>query len=64
MERALIAPTGTPSEAVGKVNAIVNAYLKSDKGKRVLAKFGMQAGGGTPADLKSFMAREVTKWGP
>ena len=30
---ALIAPTGTPSEAIGKVNAIVNAYLKSDKGK-------------------------------
>ena len=24
----------------------------------------MQAGGGTPEDLRAFMASEVAKWGP
>ena len=24
----------------------------------------MESGGGTPADLKTFMANEATKWGP
>ena len=61
---ALLAPTGTPANVIGKVNAIVNAYLKSDKGREDLAKFDMQAGGGTPADLKAFMAAEAAKWGP
>ena len=61
---ALLAPAGTPPEAIGKVNAIVNAYLRSDKGKQDLAKFDMQVAGGTPEDLKAFMASEVAKWGP
>ena len=45
-----------PAEAVGKLNTLVNAYLKSDKGRADLARFGMESGGGTPADLKTFMA--------
>jgi tripartite-type tricarboxylate transporter receptor subunit TctC len=61
---ALLAPTGTPPEAIGKLNTLVNAYLKSDKGRADLAKFGMEAGGGTPADMKAFMASEAAKWGP
>ncbi len=61
---ALLAPTGTPPEVIGKLNTLVNAYLKSDKGRADLAKFGMEAGGGTPADFKSFMASEAAKWGP
>jgi tripartite-type tricarboxylate transporter receptor subunit TctC len=61
---ALLAPAGTPPEVIGKVNGGVNAYLNSDKGREDLAKFEMQAGGGTPQDLKAFMASEVAKWGP
>jgi tripartite-type tricarboxylate transporter receptor subunit TctC len=61
---ALLAPAGTPAEIIDKVNTAINAYLKSDKGKADLAKFGMQTGGGTPADLKAFMAGEIAKWGP
>ena len=49
---------------IEKVNAAIIAYLGSSKGKADLAKFDMQAGGGTPADLKAFMAGEVAKWGP
>ena len=61
---ALLAPTGTSPEVIGRVNAVVNAYLRSDKGKQDLAKFDMQMGGGTPDELKAFMASEVAKWGP
>jgi tripartite-type tricarboxylate transporter receptor subunit TctC len=61
---ALLAPTGTPPEAIDKLNTLVNAYLKSDKGRADLARFGMEAGGGTPVDFKNFMAAEAAKWGP
>lgn len=61
---ALAAPTGTPQEIIDKINAATNAFLKSPKGKEVLAKLSMQAVGGTPADLKGFIASELQKWGP
>ena len=61
---ALLAPTGTPADVIEKVNAAIIAYLGSGKGKADLAKFDMQPGGGSPADLKAFMAGEVAKWGP
>lgn len=61
---ALLAPAGTPPEVIEKLNALVNAYLKSDKGRQDIARFDMQAGGGAPEDLKAFMAAEAAKWGP
>jgi len=61
---ALLAPAGTPVDVIGKLNAAVNAYVASDKGKQDLAKFDMQVGGGSPDDLRTFMAAEVAKWGP
>jgi tripartite-type tricarboxylate transporter receptor subunit TctC len=60
----LMAPAGTPPQVVGQLNALVNAYLQTAKGKQDLVKFAMQAGGGTAADFKAFMAAEVAKWGP
>jgi tripartite-type tricarboxylate transporter receptor subunit TctC len=61
---AILAPTGTPKDIIDKMNAAVNDYLNSDRGRADLAKFDMQLGGGTPQDLKAFMASEVVKWGP
>lgn len=61
---ALAAPTGTPKEIIDKLNAATNAFLKSPKGQEALAKLSMQAAGGTPADLKAFIASELKKWGP
>jgi tripartite-type tricarboxylate transporter receptor subunit TctC len=60
----LAVPTGTPADVVQKVNAVVNSYLQSDKGKQQMAKLGLQASGGTPEDAKAFIAGEVTKWAP
>ena len=61
---ALAAPAGTPNEVIDKLNAATNAFLKSPKGQDVLARLGMQAVGGAPADLKAFIASELQKWGP
>jgi tripartite-type tricarboxylate transporter receptor subunit TctC len=60
----LAVPTGTPADVVQKVNAIVNSYLQSDKGKQQLAKLDLQAGGGKPEDAKAFITSEVAKWAP
>jgi tripartite-type tricarboxylate transporter receptor subunit TctC len=61
---ALAAPAGTPSEIIDKLNAAANAFLKSPKGQETLANLSMQAVGGSPADLKAFIASELQKWGP
>ncbi len=61
---AIAAPTGTPKDIVNKVNAAVNALLKSDKGKTFLEQNTMQGVGGSPEDLKAFIAAELAKWGP
>jgi tripartite-type tricarboxylate transporter receptor subunit TctC len=61
---ALLAPTGTPADVVAKLNAAVNGYLKSDKAKSLFDDIGIQPAGGTPQNLKEFMASEVQKWAP
>src|SRR5262249_603836 len=61
---ALLAPTGTPADVVAKLNAAVNAYLKSDKAKSLFDSLGLQPCGGSPQELKEFMAAEVRKWAP
>jgi tripartite-type tricarboxylate transporter receptor subunit TctC len=61
---AMFAPTGTPREIIDKVNAAVNAYLKSDQGRGQLAKMGMTPDSGTVEQLAAFLASERAKWGP
>jgi tripartite-type tricarboxylate transporter receptor subunit TctC len=61
---AIVAPTGTPREIVVKLNELVNAFLKSERGKTVLEHNALQAVGGPPEDLKVFIDAELAKWGP
>lgn len=61
---ALLAPTGTAADVVSKLNAAANAYLKSDRAKSLFDDLGIQPAGGTPQDLKNFMANETQKWSP
>ena len=61
---AIVAPTGTPPEIVTRLNEAVNAFLKSDKGKAILEQNALQGVGGSPDDLKAFIAGELAKWGP
>jgi tripartite-type tricarboxylate transporter receptor subunit TctC len=61
---AIVAPTGMPRDIVMKVNKVVNDFLKSDKGKAFLEQNTLQAVGGSPDDLKTFIASELAKWRP
>jgi tripartite-type tricarboxylate transporter receptor subunit TctC len=61
---SVVAPAGTPQEIIQRLNKLINEYLESDNGKRHLDAGDMQAAGGTPEDLQTFIAGEVAKWGP
>jgi tripartite-type tricarboxylate transporter receptor subunit TctC len=61
---AMVAPTGTPQPIVSKMNALVNDFLKSDKGRMLLEQNSLQGVGGPPQDLKKFIDGEVAKWKP
>jgi tripartite-type tricarboxylate transporter receptor subunit TctC len=61
---AMVAPTGTPREIVSKLNTLVNAFIKSDRGKIILEQNALQGVGGSPEDLKAFIAGELAKWRP
>lgn len=60
----LFAPAGTPADVVDKIGADVDAVLKDPAVKEQLAKQGLIAGGGTPAEFKAFIDGESRKWGP
>lgn len=61
---AMVAPTGTPSEVIGKINKIVNDFLKMEKTRVLLEQNALEGIGGSPDDLKAFVAAEVKKWKP
>ena len=47
-----------------KLNAAMNDFLKTDKAKDLFGKLGVQGAGGTPSELKTFVADEIKKWEP
>ena len=61
---SVVAPAGTPREIVVKLNTLINDYLESEQGRNDLDTLDMQPSGGTPEDLRDFIAGEVAKWGP
>jgi tripartite-type tricarboxylate transporter receptor subunit TctC len=60
----LLAPTGVPGDVIAKLNAGVNAFLKTPKADQLFDQLAAIVGGGTPAELKAFIDGEIEKWGP
>jgi tripartite-type tricarboxylate transporter receptor subunit TctC len=60
----LAVPAATPADIVQKINAVVNGWLHSDKGRKQLVTLDLQASGGTPQDAKAFIVSEIAKWEP
>ncbi len=58
----VVAPAGTPPTIVSRLNAVINASLKSDDMKATLAKFGSEAKITSPQEFTAFMAGETQKW--
>jgi tripartite-type tricarboxylate transporter receptor subunit TctC len=59
---ALLAPAGTPPDAIARLNATVNEILRSPEFADTLAKQGLTASGGTPERLRDLIAAELVKW--
>lgn len=58
----LLAPTGTPTAIISKINADLNAILVLPEVKANLAKFGVQPRLTTPEQFTSYIAEEMDKW--
>lgn len=61
---SMAAPAGTPAAIVAKLNAAVNAYLVSGRGREVAGALGLQIAGGTPEELRAFLAQESARLEP
>ena len=59
---AMFAPAGTPEAVVKRANADVNEFLKEDDLRKLLAKQGLNAGGGAPQALGDRVKRELARW--
>jgi len=60
--QGLLAPAGTPSDVVAKINAEVTRALNTADMKAMLAKQGTEVRAGTPEALGAFIAGEKDRW--
>jgi tripartite-type tricarboxylate transporter receptor subunit TctC len=60
---AIAAPPHTPRAVVAKINGAMNDVLRSPDIAQQLGRLGMQAVGGSPADMAAFVAEETRRWG-
>jgi len=58
----IVAPGGTPSHIVGRLNTAINKALGSSEMKLSLAKLGFEPKIGQPQDFAALIADEVPKW--
>lgn len=59
---AVLAPQGTPSDVIGKLNKTMNEILFSKEMRSSLAADGAQPTGGTPYELLESMKIGIEKW--
>ena len=59
----VLAPVGTPSAIVTKLNAVINDSLRSPEVQAHLARFNVEANLTTPQEFAAFIAAEADKWG-
>jgi tripartite-type tricarboxylate transporter receptor subunit TctC len=59
---AIYLPAGAPREAVERLNAATNAFLRQEEALTILRNNGVTPLGGTPEDLAARTAAEVAKW--
>jgi tripartite-type tricarboxylate transporter receptor subunit TctC len=60
----LVAPAGTPREIVTRLNAAVNDFLKSPRGREFETNYSLQVAGGAPDDARAFLANDAARLEP
>jgi tripartite-type tricarboxylate transporter receptor subunit TctC len=58
----LVAPAGTPAEAIGRLNAVLVKALGSADVREVLLRQGLEPRSTAPREFGAFIAAEVDKW--
>jgi tripartite-type tricarboxylate transporter receptor subunit TctC len=58
----IVAPTGTPRDAVAKLKAAAQHALAEEDTKKHYAEIGMTTGGSTPIELDAYIKTEIAKW--
>lgn len=58
----IAAPIKTPPEIIARLNASINAFIKSEDGTARIRKLGGDPVGGSPADMTAYIAKENEKW--
>jgi tripartite-type tricarboxylate transporter receptor subunit TctC len=59
----LLAPAGTPPEAVNRMAVAVQQALKDPPTRKRMEEMGTEAVGDTPGEFRTFLQAEVKKWG-
>jgi tripartite-type tricarboxylate transporter receptor subunit TctC len=59
----LLAPAGTPAEAINRLAAAVQQGLKDPATRKRLEEMGTEPVGDTPAQFRDFLQAELQKWG-
>jgi tripartite-type tricarboxylate transporter receptor subunit TctC len=59
----LLAPAGTPTQIVDRLNGAINQGLQSPELNSNLGRLGAEAKAGSPQDFAAFIAEETRKWG-
>jgi tripartite-type tricarboxylate transporter receptor subunit TctC len=59
----ILAPAGTPRDAVNKLNGAINSALKLDDVRARLISAGIEIQGGTPGEFGAVIKAEIDKWG-
>jgi tripartite-type tricarboxylate transporter receptor subunit TctC len=58
----VLAPAGTPSAIIAKLNAEIGKWVSSNEAKEKLLGQGANAAGGSPDDFARHIAAETAKW--
>jgi tripartite-type tricarboxylate transporter receptor subunit TctC len=61
--QGVLAPAGTPPEAVARLSQALNAALAQPELKEKFANAGLETVSSTPAEFGAFIRSEIAKWG-
>ncbi len=59
----IVAPAGTPRDAVMRINAEMQKFVKDGPTREKLGALGMVLDGGTPEQMAAFIKEESDRWG-